>query len=856
MGSTGTHRRRPRRLPRAALRRGRGRRSPPGRCTGRSWSASSPAYRRRAHGASSTSPPAGAQPVHGPRRPARPSASPRPASSSRAERTRPSPCPRSPTPPSERRPPHEHHDHAPPLADRDRRRPDLLGRLRGPRWGHQLDRRLRAPRRCARSGSWPPSSAPTASCRTTRSPRRRPSRRRVCVPSASSCRSCSTTRRHDPLPEVEPAMAALVAARASTVVVAAATGAEGYDAGRCSTTPSGTPSCTTSTAIDGGRRGARPRRDPAPARRHAGRVGRGDRAGARRAAASGCAWTPATCSSAAATRSRSPAPTPTASATCTSRTSRLDIARAGPRRRAHLHRRRGARDVRAARRGRRRRRRHRRRARERRLCRVVRPRAGHHPHRAARGDRGRPGGRRPRLHRAHPRRRLAGGRRRDRGRSGPAARRRAPRLRPRRHGAHGRRRLPAPARRGPGGRPHLREVPRRERDQRRRRRRPARPLGRASSPRSGDDPFGRYVRREAERLGRRPGIISVSRPTARRRRSPSARSSHRTTSRSTSTGTRRPPTCSSRRPSSRRRDPRRPGLLGDGHRPVPGALPRRALRGLAGPGAHARTPSSTSTTGRCSGPTRREAREQVGEALEHVTVAVGNREECEVAVGETDPHRAADALLERGLELAVVKQGPQGRARRDARRAGRGRSPSRSRSSTASAPVTPSAAPSSTACSTGWDLRRILAFANVAGAIVAGRLECSTAMPTTDEVEAALAGARRVRAVQVRAHRCRDAHRSARPANPRRIAAAWAERARRPLVGATAACCSWPPTTRRGRARCARRRDGDGQPVRPARPARRRARAPRRRRRAGHPRRPRRPRSCSAHWRTRSSSAR
>ena len=40
----------------------------------------------------------------------------------------------------------------------------------------------------------------------------------------------------------------------------------------------------------------------------------------------------------------------------------------------------------------------------------------------------------------------------------------------------------------------------------------------------------------------------------------------------------------------------------------------------------------------------------------------------------------------------------------------------------------------------GWDLRRVLEFANVAGAIVAGRLECSTAMPTTDEVELALQG--------------------------------------------------------------------------------------------------------------------
>ena len=40
----------------------------------------------------------------------------------------------------------------------------------------------------------------------------------------------------------------------------------------------------------------------------------------------------------------------------------------------------------------------------------------------------------------------------------------------------------------------------------------------------------------------------------------------------------------------------------------------------------------------------------------------------------------------------------------------------------------------------GWPLERVLRFANTAGAIVAGRLECSTAMPTTAEVEALLNG--------------------------------------------------------------------------------------------------------------------
>ena len=133
-----------------------------------------------------------------------------------------------------------------------------------------------------------------------------------------------------------------------------------------------------------------------------------------------------------------------------------------------------------------------------------------------------------------------------------------------------------------------------------------------------------------------------------------------------------------------------------------------------------------------------EASTEVGRALEHVTIAVGNREECEVAVGETDPHRAADALLERGLELAVVKQGPKGvlAATADER---------------VEVPPFPVDVVNGLGAGDafggalvhglleGWDLRRVLEFANVAGALVAARLECSTAMPTTAEVEAAVA---------------------------------------------------------------------------------------------------------------------
>jgi 5-dehydro-2-deoxygluconokinase len=134
-----------------------------------------------------------------------------------------------------------------------------------------------------------------------------------------------------------------------------------------------------------------------------------------------------------------------------------------------------------------------------------------------------------------------------------------------------------------------------------------------------------------------------------------------------------------------------------------------------------------------------EASEQVGKALEHVTVAVGNREECEVAVGETEPQRAADALLERGVELAIVKQGPRGVLAATAEE----------RVEVPPFPVTVvNGLGAGDAFGgalvhgllSGWGLRRVLEFANVAGAIVASRLECSSAMPTSAEVDELLSG--------------------------------------------------------------------------------------------------------------------
>ena len=136
-------------------------------------------------------------------------------------------------------------------------------------------------------------------------------------------------------------------------------------------------------------------------------------------------------------------------------------------------------------------------------------------------------------------------------------------------------------------------------------------------------------------------------------------------------------------------------------------------------------------------PSRDDASEAVGKALEHVTVAVGNSEECAVAVGESDPERAAEALLDRGVDVAVVKQGPRGVL-------GRTREETVLVAPTAVHVVNGLGAGDGFGGALchglleGWSLERCLRFANAAGAIVASRLECSTAMPTTAEVEAVL----------------------------------------------------------------------------------------------------------------------
>ncbi len=124
----------------------------------------------------------------------------------------------------------------------------------------------------------------------------------------------------------------------------------------------------------------------------------------------------------------------------------------------------------------------------------------------------------------------------------------------------------------------------------------------------------------------------------------------------------------------------------------------------------------------------------IGKALDHVTVAVGNRTECEIAVGASDPDTAADRLLERGVKLAIVKKGAEGVLVATSDR----------RTSVPPQQVQVvcglGAGDAFGGCLAvgliaGRDPVETVTRANAAGAIVAGRLACSDAMPTPREID-------------------------------------------------------------------------------------------------------------------------
>jgi 5-dehydro-2-deoxygluconokinase len=132
-------------------------------------------------------------------------------------------------------------------------------------------------------------------------------------------------------------------------------------------------------------------------------------------------------------------------------------------------------------------------------------------------------------------------------------------------------------------------------------------------------------------------------------------------------------------------------------------------------------------------PSEDAARAEIGAALDGATIAVGNRRECEVAVGTSDPDAAADVLLARGIGVAVVKLGAEGVL-----------------VATADERTRVAAVPVDVVCGLGAgdafggalchelldgaDPVAAARYANAAGAIVASRLLCADAMPTEPEV--------------------------------------------------------------------------------------------------------------------------
>ena len=135
-----------------------------------------------------------------------------------------------------------------------------------------------------------------------------------------------------------------------------------------------------------------------------------------------------------------------------------------------------------------------------------------------------------------------------------------------------------------------------------------------------------------------------------------------------------------------------------------------------------------------------EASEHIGPAIDRVTVAVGNRTECEIAVGSADPDTAADRLLERGVSLAVVKMGADGVlvATADGRWSV---PPVRVEVVCGLGAGDAFGGALADGLLAGLDPAAMVTRANAAGAIVAGRLTCADAMPAAAEIDGVLAGA-------------------------------------------------------------------------------------------------------------------
>ena len=133
-----------------------------------------------------------------------------------------------------------------------------------------------------------------------------------------------------------------------------------------------------------------------------------------------------------------------------------------------------------------------------------------------------------------------------------------------------------------------------------------------------------------------------------------------------------------------------------------------------------------------------EAGEWQRQALPNVTISVGNLEECAVVVGEASPEEMAKRIMSFGVEVAIVKQGPEGVT-------------AYTQEVAVSAPpvkvdvvngLGAGDAFGGAVCHgllEGWTWEETITFANAAGAYVAGQLACADAMPDETQVRDLLA---------------------------------------------------------------------------------------------------------------------
>jgi 5-dehydro-2-deoxygluconokinase len=128
-----------------------------------------------------------------------------------------------------------------------------------------------------------------------------------------------------------------------------------------------------------------------------------------------------------------------------------------------------------------------------------------------------------------------------------------------------------------------------------------------------------------------------------------------------------------------------------------------------------------------------EAGEWQRRALQRATIAIGNLEECAVAVGEGSAEEMAERIMSLGIEVAIIKKGPEGVS-------------AFHKSGVVTAPAVEVEVVNGLGAGdafggaichgllSGWDWSDTIPFANAAGAYVAGQLACADAMPDEDQV--------------------------------------------------------------------------------------------------------------------------